>query len=227
MWELYNVDEDFSEANNLAAQNPEKLKELQAVFLKEAERNHVLPIDDRRSERFNPAIAGRPDLLAGARRSPSIPAWSGMMENAFINVKGVHHTDHRRSGTEGRQDQWRDHRAGRLLRRLDALHEGRQAASRIQLVRAGAHEHRRRRRRSRPASTRSATSSFPTRPSPAPAANRSSASTARRSPKRRSPRPSRSCSPPTKARTWASTPRRTCRRTTSRTPTPSPGRSSK
>jgi arylsulfatase len=92
VWELYKVDEDFSQANNLAAKNPAKLKELQAVFMKEAERNHVLPIDDRRSERFNPAIAGRPDLLGGRKSLTVYPGMVGMMENAFINVKGVHHT---------------------------------------------------------------------------------------------------------------------------------------
>ena len=47
VWELYNVDKDFSEADNLAASLPEKLKQLQEVFLQEAIRNHVLPIDDR------------------------------------------------------------------------------------------------------------------------------------------------------------------------------------
>src|SRR4029079_5888689 len=46
VWELYNVNEDFSEANNLADKNPEKLKELQAIFDKEAIKNHVYPIDD-------------------------------------------------------------------------------------------------------------------------------------------------------------------------------------
>jgi arylsulfatase len=91
-WELYHVDEDFSEADNLAAKEPNKLAELQAVFLKEAERNHVLPIDDRRAERLNPAIAGRPDLLAGRKTLTVFPGMVGMMENAFINVKGVHHT---------------------------------------------------------------------------------------------------------------------------------------
>jgi arylsulfatase len=69
-----------------------ELKELQEVFLKEAERNHVLPIDDRRSERFNSAIAGRPDLLGGRKSLIVYPGMTGMMENAFINVKGVHHT---------------------------------------------------------------------------------------------------------------------------------------
>ena len=92
VWELYKVDEDFSQADNLAAKNPAKLKELQAVFEKEAMRNHVLPIDDRRSERFNPAIAGRPDLLDGRKTLTVYPGMIGMLENAFINVKGVHHT---------------------------------------------------------------------------------------------------------------------------------------
>ncbi|MES2438075.1 MAG: arylsulfatase [Verrucomicrobiota bacterium] len=92
IWELYHVDDDFSEADNLAAQNPAKLKELQAVFDREAVRNHVFPIDDRRSERFNPAIAGRPDLLNGRKTLTVYPGMIGMMENAFINVKGVHHT---------------------------------------------------------------------------------------------------------------------------------------
>jgi arylsulfatase len=92
VWELYNVAEDFSQADNLADKNPAKLKELQDLFLKEAERNNVLPIDDRRSERFNPEIAGRPDLMGGRKSLTVYPGMTGMMENAFINVKGVHHT---------------------------------------------------------------------------------------------------------------------------------------
>ncbi len=92
VWELYNVDKDFSQANDLAQQRPDKLKELQQVFLKEAARNNVLPIDDRRAERFNPAIAGRPDLLGGRKTLTVYPGMTGMLENAFINVKGVHHT---------------------------------------------------------------------------------------------------------------------------------------
>ena len=87
-WELYHVDEDFSEANDLAASNPDKLKELQALFVTEAIRNHVYPLDDRRAERFDPAIAGRPDLL-GTRTSMTVyEGMTGIMENAFINVKG-------------------------------------------------------------------------------------------------------------------------------------------
>jgi len=92
VWELYNVNEDFSQANNLAQKFPAKLKELQAVFMQEAARNNVLPIDDRRIERFVPAVAGRPDLMGGRKTLTVYPGMTGMMENTFINVKGVHHT---------------------------------------------------------------------------------------------------------------------------------------
>ena len=92
VWELYKVDDDFSQAENLVAKNPEKLKELQAVFDKEAIRNHVFPIDDRRVERFVASIAGRPDLLGGRKSLTVYPGMTGMLENAFINVKSVAHT---------------------------------------------------------------------------------------------------------------------------------------
>jgi arylsulfatase len=91
-WELYNVAQDFSQSNDLAAQNPGKLKELQDLFMKEAVRNNVLPIDDRRSERFDASIAGRPDLL-GPRTSLTLyEGMTGIAENAFINVKSRSHT---------------------------------------------------------------------------------------------------------------------------------------
>jgi hypothetical protein len=92
VWELYHVDKDFSQAENLAARHPEKLKELQAVFMQEALKNNVLPIDDRRVERFNPAIAGRPDLMNGRKSLTVYEGMTGLTENAFINVKGVRHT---------------------------------------------------------------------------------------------------------------------------------------
>ena len=45
-WELYNIREDFSQANDVAADNPEKLKEMQDLFLEEAVQHNVLPLDD-------------------------------------------------------------------------------------------------------------------------------------------------------------------------------------
>jgi arylsulfatase len=91
-WELYNIDEDFSLVNDLAAVNPEKLKELKDLFEKEAIANNVYPIDDRLYERFNAAIAGRPDLM-GDRKSLTLGAgMSGMLENTFLNVKNTSKT---------------------------------------------------------------------------------------------------------------------------------------
>ena len=91
-WELYNVDEDFSQATDLAARFPDRLKELQEVFITEAIRNHVLPLDDRRVERFDPALAGRPDLM-GSRTSLTLgEGMTGIAENAFLNIKGRSHT---------------------------------------------------------------------------------------------------------------------------------------
>jgi arylsulfatase len=92
VWELYHVADDFSEARDLAAQDPAKLKELQALFMTEAAKNHVLPIDDRRSERFDPSIAGRPDLMAGRTTLTVYPGMIGMTENAFINIKNRSYT---------------------------------------------------------------------------------------------------------------------------------------
>jgi arylsulfatase len=92
VWELYNVDVDFSEANNLARQNPEKLKELQEIFNKEAIKNHVFPIDDRRVERFDAKIAGRPDLMGDRTSLTLYEGMVGIMENAFINIKSKNYT---------------------------------------------------------------------------------------------------------------------------------------
>jgi arylsulfatase len=89
IWELYNVDVDFSETNDLAASNPAKLKEMQALFMSEAKKYRVLPLDDRSIERFDPAAAGRPDLMFGRTSLTVYDGMTGMMENAFINVKNL------------------------------------------------------------------------------------------------------------------------------------------
>ncbi len=92
VWELYNVNEDFSQSNNLAASNPEKLEELKKLFEKEAIANHVFPIDDRRAERFNAEIAGRGDIM-GSRTSLTLyEGMTGIMENVFINNKTKNYT---------------------------------------------------------------------------------------------------------------------------------------
>jgi arylsulfatase A-like enzyme len=89
VWELYNVNEDFSLANNLAEKNPEKLEELKKKFLEEAVKYNVLPIDDRSIERFDPVIAGRPDLMNGRTKLVLYEGAKGIPENAFINIKNT------------------------------------------------------------------------------------------------------------------------------------------
>jgi arylsulfatase A-like enzyme len=87
VWELYDTGADFSLANDVAAANPAKLKELQALFMKEATKYRVLPIDDRSIERLNPASAGRPDLMGNRTSLTLAEGMVGMSENVFINVK--------------------------------------------------------------------------------------------------------------------------------------------
>jgi hypothetical protein len=67
-WELYNIREDFSQANDLAPANPQKLRELQDLWWAEAAKHNVLPMDWRVAERFNAELAGRPSL-AGDRKT--------------------------------------------------------------------------------------------------------------------------------------------------------------
>jgi len=87
IWELYNIEDDFSLVNNLASENPEKLKELQDLFKKEAIANNVYPLDDRVYERFNAATAGRPDLMGGRKSLTLGDGMVGSLENTFLNIK--------------------------------------------------------------------------------------------------------------------------------------------
>ena len=87
IWELYDIRSDFSLVNDLAEQNPEKLAEMRDLFMREAEKNQVLPIDDRTFQRINGALVGRPDLMAGRTSLTLAQGMTGMSENVFINIK--------------------------------------------------------------------------------------------------------------------------------------------
>ena len=129
VWELYHVSEDFSEADNLAEKYPEKLKELQKLFDEEAVKNHVYPIDDRRVERFDASIAGRPDLM-GKRTSLTVyEEMTGLMENVFINTKNRSYTITADVELSESKLRWCDHSPGRSIWRLDPLYEGREGSS--------------------------------------------------------------------------------------------------
>ncbi|MGC2212114.1 MAG: arylsulfatase [Silvibacterium sp.] len=91
VWELYDTNKDWSQANNLAAQMPEKLHELQRLFLIEATRHNVLPLDDRLGERFNSDMAGRPELIRG--KSQILFGRMGRLsENCVLNLKNKSHS---------------------------------------------------------------------------------------------------------------------------------------
>jgi arylsulfatase len=89
-WQLYNLDDDFSEASDLAAKNPQKLKELQDLFWIEATKYNVLPLDDRFIERADPAM--RPSLIEGRTKFTYFPGVRRVPESSSPNVKNKSHT---------------------------------------------------------------------------------------------------------------------------------------
>lgn len=92
VWELYNVDEDFSLSNNIASKHPKKLKELQDLFMVEAERYHVLPIDDRVMERTNAKLVGRPTVMGDRTTVTYGEGMKGMGVDIFIDLRNTSYT---------------------------------------------------------------------------------------------------------------------------------------
>jgi arylsulfatase A-like enzyme len=89
VWELYAPD-DWTQAHDLSAEQPERLRDLQRLFLIEAARYNVLPLDDRRFERFNADIAGRPQLVKG--KSQLLYEGMGRLsENSVLVIKNKSH----------------------------------------------------------------------------------------------------------------------------------------
>jgi arylsulfatase A-like enzyme len=91
VWELYDGTNDWTQARDLAAEQPEKLAELQQLFLIEAAKYNVLPLDDRVVERVNPELAGRPQLIQG-NSQVLFPGMSSLNENCMLNVKNKSHS---------------------------------------------------------------------------------------------------------------------------------------
>jgi arylsulfatase len=91
VWELYDTNTDWSQAHDLAPEMPDKLGELQRLWLEEARKYNVLPLDDRRIERFDPDLAGRPKLVSG--NSQLLFGGMGRLtENSLINIKNRSHS---------------------------------------------------------------------------------------------------------------------------------------
>ncbi len=91
VWELYDVNKDWSQANNLAKQMPEKLHELQRLWLIEATRYNVLPLDDDIAKKMNPDTAGRPVLIKG-KTQLLFGGMGRLSENCVLNIKNKSHS---------------------------------------------------------------------------------------------------------------------------------------
>ena len=105
VWELYDTTKDWSQANDLSKQMPEKLHELQRLWLIEATRYNVLPIDDRVIEKMNPDTAGRPVLIKG-KTQLLFGGMARLSENCVVNIKNKSHSvtaeiEVPKSGAEG------------------------------------------------------------------------------------------------------------------------------
>jgi arylsulfatase len=90
-WELYDTAKDWSQAHDLAATMPDKLAELKRLFDMEAAKYNVFPLDDRKAERMNPDIAGRPAVVAGNTQL-LFPGMRRLQENTVINIKNKNHS---------------------------------------------------------------------------------------------------------------------------------------
>ena len=89
-WELYDTSKDWSQANDLSKQMPEKLHELQRLWLIEAVRYNVLPLDDNLAARFNPDTAGRPVLIKG-KTQILFQGMGRLSENSVVSIKNKSH----------------------------------------------------------------------------------------------------------------------------------------
>src|SRR4029453_15553347 len=90
VWELYDTNTDWSQSKDLAKANPQKLHELQRLWLIEAVKYNVLPLDDRFAERANPEIAGRPQLVKGTRQI-LFGGMGRLTESSTVNTKNKSH----------------------------------------------------------------------------------------------------------------------------------------
>ena len=91
VWELYDTKTDWSQAHDLAKEQPEKLAQLKRLFDLEATKYNVFPLDDRKVERANPDLAGRPSVVHGSTQL-MFPGMRRLQENSVINTKNKSHS---------------------------------------------------------------------------------------------------------------------------------------
>jgi hypothetical protein len=91
VWELYDTNAYWTQAHNLAHEMPDKLSALKRLFEFEAMKYNVFPLDDRKVERANPDLAGRPSVVHGTTQL-LFPGMRRLQENAVINTKNKSHS---------------------------------------------------------------------------------------------------------------------------------------
>ena len=134
VWELYDTTQDWSQAHDLAKEMPEKLHDLQRLWLIEATRYKVLPLDDRLLEKINPDTAGRPVLIKG-KTQLLFGGMGHLAENCVLNIKNKSHSVTAEIVVPDAGRRGRHHFPGRQHRRLESLRQGRQAQVLLQLER--------------------------------------------------------------------------------------------
>lgn len=90
VWELYDTTKDWTQAKDLARDFPDKLAELQRLWMIEAVKYNVLPLDDRMAERANPELAGRPQIVQGNRQL-LFGGMGRLTESSIVNYKNKSH----------------------------------------------------------------------------------------------------------------------------------------
>ncbi|MFM1725788.1 MULTISPECIES: arylsulfatase [Rhodococcus] len=86
VWELYDGTADWTQARDVAREHPDRLHELQRLFLIEATRHNVLPLDDRTYERVLPGLSGKPRLVPGTRQV-LLPGMQALLEMHIVNCR--------------------------------------------------------------------------------------------------------------------------------------------
>ena len=134
VWELYDTNTDWTQSKDLAKSNPQKLHELQRLWLIEAVKYNVLPLDDRFAERANPDIAGRPQLIKGTRQI-LFGGMGRLTESSLVNTKNKSHSVTAEVVVPSVGRGRRHRRPRRNHWRLEPLRKGRQAEVLLQLLR--------------------------------------------------------------------------------------------
>ena len=134
VWELYDGNSDWTQSDDLSKENPEKLHELQRLWLIEAVKYNVLPLDDRQTERIIPTSAGRPSLIKGNTQL-LVGGMGRLSENSVVDIKNKSLAVTSELEVPAGRRRRRDHRSGRSVRGMEPVRQRR--SGQVPLQRAG------------------------------------------------------------------------------------------